>query len=168
MPSTAFCSLLYWNAKCRWEESAARAPSQEKLTLISKHLYEYQNTRGTVEDERMRGGVGGRERQSSYVARKPVFSSPSSSLTKQRATRVDTFVLPLYSPLGYLFWEGTMHNKGSVLHPLTGWDADTPQLIMCLSVAVWAAANGIKSSIFEQCSAHSRMQCCTSQISTVF
>lgn len=120
---------------------------------------------GGWEDER---GSGGRERQSSYVARKPVFSSPSSSLTKQRATRVDTFVLPLYSPLGYLFWEGTMHNKGLVLHPLTGWDADTPQLIMCLSVAVWAAANGIKSSIFEQCSAHSRTQCCTSQISTVF
>lgn len=128
------------------------------------------NTKTHGEEWRMRGWEGerGRERQSSYVARKPVFSSPSSSLTKQRATRVDTFVLPLYSPLGYLFWEGTMHNKGSVLHPLTGWDADTPQLIMCLSVAVWAAANGIKSSIFEQCSAHSRTQCCTSQISTVF
>lgn len=60
-----------------------------------------------------------------------------------------------------------MHNKGSVLCLLVGWGANTPQLIMCLSVAVWAAAKGIRSSICKCCSLHSGMPRHASQISCV-
>lgn len=60
-----------------------------------------------------------------------------------------------------------MHNKGSVLCLLVGWGANTPQLIMCLSVAVWAAAKGIRSSICKCCSLHSGMPRHASQISSV-
>lgn len=59
-----------------------------------------------------------------------------------------------------------MHNKGSVLCLLVGWGANTPQLIMCLSVAVWAAAKGIRSSICECCSPRSRTPRHASQISS--
>lgn len=65
MLSAAFCSLFSWDAKCRWDESVACAQSQEELPLKSKHLYEYQNTQGTVQDERRRGRRWGRERERS-------------------------------------------------------------------------------------------------------
>lgn len=176
--STAFCSLFSWDAKCRWDESAACAQSQEKLPVKSKHLYEYQNTQGTVEDERKRRrgeghredeGESGSSRTSSKVARKA--SVPLSfcifDWTKSHI-HMNTSFLPLYFPSGYLFWKAAMHNKGSVLCLLVGWGANTPQLIMCLSVAVWAAAKGIRSSICECCSPHSRMPHHASQISSFF
>lgn len=52
--SAVFAFLFSWDAKCRWDKSAACAQSQEELGLKSKHLYEYHNTQGTVEDERER------------------------------------------------------------------------------------------------------------------
>lgn len=108
-----------------------------------------------------------RERMSSKVAKKA--SVPLSfcifDWTKSYI-HMNTSFLPLYFPSGYLFWKAAMHNKGSVLCLLVGWGANTPQLIMCLSVAVWAAAKGIRSSICECCSPHSRMPCHASQISS--
>ena len=106
-----------------------------------------------------------RERMSSKVAKKA--SVPLSfcifDWTKSYI-HMNTSFLPLYFPSGYLFWKAAMHNKGSVLCLLVGWGANTPQLIMCLSVAVWAAAKGIRSSICECCSPHSRMPYHASQI----
>lgn len=170
MLSAAFCSPFSWDAKCRWDESATCAQSQEELPLKSKHLYEYQHTQGTVEDERKRGGKEGREDwegMSSKIAKKAsVFLSFCIFDWTKSYIHMNTSFLPLYFPSGYLFWKAAMHNKGSVLCLLVGWGANIPQLIMCLSVAVWAAAKGIRSSICECCSPHSRMPCHASQISS--
>lgn len=180
MLSAAFCSLFSWDAKCRWDESAACAQSQEKLPLKSKHLYEYQNTQGTVEDERKRGREEGRETESEKMWEREDRERMSRKVAKKASVllsfcifdwtksyiHMNTSFLPLYFPSGYLFWKAAMHNKGSVLCLLVGWGGNTPQLIMCLSVAVWAAAKGIRSSICECCSPHSRMPCHASQISS--
>lgn len=129
---------------------------------------------GRWEEEREEGRQAGRQGEriekdwAVKQLRKPVFLSPSVSLTEQRA--INTWIplfLPLYFPSGYLFWKAAMHNKGSVLCLLVGWGANTPQLIMCLSVAVWAAAKGIRSSICKCCSLHSGMPRHASQISSV-
>lgn len=123
---------------------------------------------------KMREREGGRkegredwERMSSKIAKKAsVFLSFCIFDWTKSYIHMNTSFLPLYFPSGYLFWKAAMHNKGSVLCLLVGWGANTPQLIMCLSVAVWAAAKGIRSSICECCSPHSRMPCHASQISS--
>lgn len=104
---------------------------------------------------------------SSKIAKKASVSLSFCSFDWTKSyIHMNTSFLPLYFPSGYLFWKAAMHNKGSVLCLLVGWGANTPQLIMCLSVAVWAAAKGIRSSICECCSPHSRMPCHASQISS--
>lgn len=84
------------------------------------------------------------------LLRKPVFLSPLLYLWLNKELYTHEYLLPptVFS-IGIFILKAAMHNKGSVLCLLVGWSANTPQLIMCLSVAVWAAAKGIRSSIGE-------------------
>lgn len=68
LPADAFCRFLplsvpFFPGMQNADETSqpACAQSQEELPLKSKHLYEYQHTQATVEDERKRGRKGERK-----------------------------------------------------------------------------------------------------------
>lgn len=178
MLSTAFCSLFFPGMQNADETSQPLVHSLRRNCHSNPNIC--MNTKTHTVQWRMREREGGRkgercrgredwERMSSKVAKKA--SVPLSFCIfdwTKGYKHMNTSFLPLYFPSGYLFWKAAMHNKGSVLCLLVGWGANTPQLIMCLSVAVWAAAKGIRSSICECCSPHSRMPCHASQISSFF